>query len=70
MFLTDLRFHPPRFILDTTVAGIRGSQQYPMRSYPELDRLVRRHYRYRTTVDDIDVYERRPPPTGWGRRIG
>ena len=68
MFMTDLRSHPPRFILDTTPAAFRGSQYYPMAKFPELSGYVDRYYRYRRTIDGIDVYEIRPLRQAVGRR--
>lgn len=68
MFMTDMRAHAPRFILDTTPAAFRGSQFYPMAKFPELSDYVDRHYRYRRTIDAIDIYELRPIRQAAGRR--
>lgn len=61
MMMSDLREQPPRYILDTTHAHIRGSQFHPMRSLPELQRYVDRGYRYLRSIDGIALYERRAP---------
>ncbi len=59
MMMSDLRARPPRFILDTTPAAIRGSQYHPMSSLPDLKRFVVRGYGYIRTIDGIAIYERR-----------
>jgi hypothetical protein len=59
MMMSDLRERPPRFILDTTPAAIRGSQYHPMSSLPDLHRFVVHGYQYVRTIDGIAVYERR-----------
>ena len=59
MMMSDLRQRPPRFILDSTPAAIRGSQYHPMSSLPDLHRFVVHGYRYVRTIDGIAVYERR-----------
>jgi 4-amino-4-deoxy-L-arabinose transferase-like glycosyltransferase len=61
MMMSDLRARPPRYIVDTTPAHIRGSQFHPMRSLPELQRYVDRSYRYIRSIDGIALYERRAP---------
>ncbi|MGH9027436.1 MAG: glycosyltransferase family 39 protein [Acidimicrobiia bacterium] len=53
----DLTLHPPRYILDTADAGIRGLEPYPVSLFPRLQRLVDTKYRYVRTIDDIDIYE-------------
>ena len=58
MLMSDLRVRPPRFILDTTPASIRGSQFHPMSSIPPFDKFVKHGYRYVRTIDGIAVYER------------
>jgi len=59
LFMTDLRVHPPRFILDTAPAGFRGSEHYPISKFPELKTFVDTEYRYVRTIDGIFIYERR-----------
>ena len=59
MLLSDLRLRPPRYILDTTPAAIRGSQYHPMTSLRDLGRFVDHGYRYVRTIDGIAVYQRR-----------
>ncbi len=60
MLMEDLYFRRPRYILDTTPGAIRGSQYYPMKTLPELQRYVDRDYRYVRTIDGYAIYERRP----------
>lgn len=62
LFFEDFIAHPPRYILDTSPARIRGSQHYPIARFPRLAETVFREYRYTTSIDGIDVYERVPDP--------
>ncbi len=62
-FVQDFNNHPPRFVVDTSPAHIRGSEFYPMSKFPRVAELVRRDYRYVRSIDAIAIYERRPHPT-------
>ncbi len=68
MLMSDLRLRPPRYILDTTSAAIRGSQFHPMSSLVAFDKFVKRGYRYVRTIDGIAVYEHRVPSRVAGPR--
>jgi hypothetical protein len=57
-FFEDLTAHPPRYILDTAPAQIRGSQWTPINHFPRLEAVVRTQYSYVTSIDGITVYER------------
>jgi 4-amino-4-deoxy-L-arabinose transferase-like glycosyltransferase len=57
-FFQDLAAHPPRYILDTSPAHIRGSQYTPIDRFPRLESLVDDKYSYVTSIDGISVYER------------
>jgi 4-amino-4-deoxy-L-arabinose transferase-like glycosyltransferase len=59
-FYEDLRAHPPRYILDTAPAHIRGSQYSPISNFPRFERLLGRHYHYDRVIDGIDIYTRDP----------
>jgi 4-amino-4-deoxy-L-arabinose transferase-like glycosyltransferase len=57
-FFDDLTAHPPRYILDTAPAQIRGSQWAPINRFPRLESVVQTQYSYVTSIDGITVYER------------
>ena len=57
-FLQDMAAHPPRYILDTAPAQIRGSQWTPINRFPRLEAIVQAQYSYVTSIDGITVYER------------
>ena len=58
-FFDDMSAHPPRFVLDTAPARIRGAEFTPIRDFPRLERLLRTNYRYVRSIDRIRIYERR-----------
>ena len=58
LFFEDFVAHPPRYILDTTSASIRGSEYYPISRFPRFAETVFREYRYVEFIDGIVVYER------------
>jgi 4-amino-4-deoxy-L-arabinose transferase-like glycosyltransferase len=58
ILLNDLAAHPPRYILDTSEAGVRGLERFPISRFPRLQRLVETEYRHVRTIDEIDIYER------------
>jgi hypothetical protein len=57
-FFEDLDAHPPRYVIDTAPAAIRGAQYTPIRRFPTLDRFVRHHYHFVRVIDEMAVYER------------
>ncbi len=57
-FFQDLTAHPPRFIVDTAPAQIRGAQWTPINRFPKLESIVESRYSYVTSIDGIAVYER------------
>jgi len=57
-FFEDLAVHPPRYIVDTAPAGIRGAEWTPIDRFPRLDAMLRHQYQFVRTIDDIDIYER------------
>ena len=59
-FYEDLGAHPPRFIVDTAPADIRGAEYTPINRFPRLEQIVASQYRYDTSINGIAVYERRP----------
>jgi 4-amino-4-deoxy-L-arabinose transferase-like glycosyltransferase len=58
-FFEDLAAHPPRFIVDTAPARIRGSEWTPIDRFPPLQAIVEQEYRFVRTIDGLDVYLRR-----------
>ncbi|HEX6312812.1 MAG TPA: glycosyltransferase family 39 protein [Acidimicrobiia bacterium] len=62
LFFEDFIAHPPRYILDTSPAKIRGSEYYPISAFPRLAETVFREYRPVAAIDGITVYERVPNP--------
>jgi len=62
LFFEDFASHPPRYILDASVSGIRESEHYPISAYPTFAAIVFREYRYVEFIDGITIYERVPNP--------
>jgi len=58
LFFEDFLDHPPRYIVDTSPAGIRGSDFYPISRFPRLAETVFREYRYVEFIDGYTLYER------------
>jgi 4-amino-4-deoxy-L-arabinose transferase-like glycosyltransferase len=58
-FYEDFKAHPPKYFVDTSPAKVRGAQYYPIDKFPRLARIVRTQYRYKLTIDDIVVYQRK-----------
>lgn len=58
-FFEDLTSDPPRFIVDTAPARIRGAEYSPITRFPSLQAFVRDNYRYVRSIDGIAIYERR-----------
>jgi len=57
-FFQDLAAHPPRYIVDTSPARIRGAEWTPIERFPRLQALLQSQYHFVRTIDDIDIYER------------
>jgi 4-amino-4-deoxy-L-arabinose transferase-like glycosyltransferase len=57
-FFEDLGKRPPKFIVDTAPAKIRGAEYTPLDRFPRLKKLVDRHYHQVRTIDHLRVYER------------
>ncbi len=57
-FYEDLALHPPRYIVDTSPALIRGAEWTPIERFPRLEALLHASYHFDRTIDGIDVYER------------
>jgi 4-amino-4-deoxy-L-arabinose transferase-like glycosyltransferase len=66
-FYDDFDAHPPRYILDTSPAKVRGAELSPMSQFPDFAALVDREYRFVRTIDGIDVYERQTKGQGVDR---
>lgn len=54
--LKSLTQRPPTLILDTSTAGIRQYQHYPMTVIPRLWQWVQAHYVHVATVDGLSIY--------------
>jgi 4-amino-4-deoxy-L-arabinose transferase-like glycosyltransferase len=59
-FYRDFTAHPPKYFVDTSPAKVRGAQYYPVANFPRLAKIVKTQYRYKATIDDIVVYQRKP----------
>ncbi len=60
-FFEDLAAHPlPRFFVDTAPAQIRGAQWTPIDRFPRLEAMLQSQYRFVSSIDGIDLYERLP----------
>ncbi len=57
-FFQDLTAHPPRYIVDTAPAKIRGAEWTPIDRFPRLDAMLHGQYHFSRTIDGIDIYER------------
>jgi 4-amino-4-deoxy-L-arabinose transferase-like glycosyltransferase len=57
-FFADLAAHPPRYIVDTSSANIRGAEFTPIEKFPRLQAYLDAHYHFVRTIDGIDLYER------------
>jgi hypothetical protein len=57
-FLRALRRHPPKLVLDTSTANIRGYGRYPLGVIPSVKAFVDAHYRRTATVHRVTIYER------------
>ena len=59
-FYEDLAARPPKYIVDTAPAGIRGAQYTPIGRFPRLEAIIDSRYRFDGSIDGLAVYERRP----------
>jgi len=58
-FYADFAKHPPRYLIDTSTADVRGADKFPISSFPRLAKIVAEQYRYDITIDGYTIYERR-----------
>lgn len=66
-FYGDFLAHPPRYILDTAPAKVRGAERSPITHFPTLDAIVDDDYRYVRSIDGIAIYERQTSGQGVDR---
>ncbi|MFI5047232.1 MAG: ArnT family glycosyltransferase [Acidimicrobiia bacterium] len=66
-FYDDFKAHPPRYILDTSPAKVRGAEHSPISDFPDFEALLKSEYRIVRTIDGIDVYERQTNGQGVDR---
>jgi hypothetical protein len=59
LLFDDLAAHPPRYILDTAPAHIRGAEWTPIDRFPRLEAIVHDQYHYVRSIDGIAIYERK-----------
>jgi hypothetical protein len=52
--------NPPRLVLDTSPAGVRYYDAYPLADFPAIHDWVVANYEFTTTMDGVDVWTRRP----------
>ncbi len=57
-FLQDFAAHPPRYLLDTSPANVRGAKFYPISEFPAFAAIVHDQYRYVRSIDHIAIYRR------------
>jgi 4-amino-4-deoxy-L-arabinose transferase-like glycosyltransferase len=55
----DLAARPPRYIVDTAPAEIRGTKYTQIRRFPRLQAFVDDDYRFVASINGMSVYERR-----------
>ena len=58
-FYEDFLAHPPRYILDTSPAKMRGAEHSPISRFQTFQAIVTSDYRYVRSIDGIKIYERR-----------
>jgi hypothetical protein len=63
MLAADLRNHPPALVVDTTDAGIRGSDRFPL-DQTEVWARVSHDYAYLGTVEKVRLYRYVGPGLG------
>jgi 4-amino-4-deoxy-L-arabinose transferase-like glycosyltransferase len=56
-FYEDFFADPPRYLLDTSPAKLRGA--HPIAKFPAFAELVKRQYRYVRTIDEVAIYVRK-----------
>jgi 4-amino-4-deoxy-L-arabinose transferase-like glycosyltransferase len=56
-FYEDFFADPPRYLLDTSPAKLRGA--HPIAKFPAFAELVKQQYRYVRTIDDVAIYIRK-----------
>jgi 4-amino-4-deoxy-L-arabinose transferase-like glycosyltransferase len=56
-FYEDFFADPPRYLLDTSPAKLRGA--HPIDKFPAFAQLVKQQYRYVRTIDDVAIYVRK-----------
>ena len=56
-FYEDFFADPPRYLLDTSPAKLRGA--HPIAKFPAFAQLVKQQYRYVRTIDDVAIYIRK-----------
>jgi hypothetical protein len=57
LFWEDMKNKPPRFFIDTSPAQIHDYENYPISSYPSLNRFVHKKYQSVATVENAVIYE-------------
>lgn len=55
-FREDMAKKKPTYIIDTSPSNYRRYGRYPISDFPEMDSLVRNHYRKIDSIDGYDIY--------------
>ena len=66
-FYEDFLAHPPRYILDTAPAKVRGAERSPIEQFTTFQRIVDHDYRFVRWIDGIAIYERQTSGQGVDR---
>jgi hypothetical protein len=66
-FYEDFLAHPPRYILDTAPAKVRGAEHSPISDFQTFDAIVDNDYRLVRSIDGIAIYERHTKGQGVDR---
>ncbi len=66
-FYADFLEDPPRYILDTSPAKVRGAERSPITKFPTFDAIVDADYRFVRSIDGIGIYERHTKGQGVDR---
>jgi 4-amino-4-deoxy-L-arabinose transferase-like glycosyltransferase len=62
LLFDDLAAHPPKYLIDTAPANIRGTEWTPISRFPRLQEFVASQYRYVVSINEIAIYERNEAP--------
>jgi 4-amino-4-deoxy-L-arabinose transferase-like glycosyltransferase len=58
-FFDDLTAHPPRYIVDTAPAKVRGAEWTPITRFPRLQAILERDYQLVASINSFLIYQRK-----------